>query len=237
MALENKETAEDIAVTDRLLSERNRVVVSQSVKEAMKESAAKASMNGSVVGDEDEDAPISLVGEDIKGKGKAKKGAATPAVAASHTKGKGKRMAPATTASSKDKKVVLTIEKSKARPPAAMLIPDLDEDDKIDAFVRRGFHISYFCSVTDAAGIGTERPAALRHIGSEPFQHPSALFSTVPSQLMSRATSDSRSHHSHTRYSPYARHSPSSISSLSDTRPRSRTMFQRASLLLYCLPF
>lgn len=141
MALENRETAEDMTVTDRLLSERNRVVLSQSVKEAMKESAAKASMNGSVVGDEDEDAAISLVGEDIKGKGRAKKGAAA---AASHTKGKGKRMVPATTTSSKDKKVTLTIEKSKARPPAAMLIPDLDEDEKIDAFVKRGFHIPFF---------------------------------------------------------------------------------------------
>jgi Ino eighty subunit 1 len=144
MALENRETAEDIAVTDRLLSERNRVVLSQSVKEAMKESAAKASMNGSVVGDEDEDAAISVVGDDvIKGKGKAKKGAATATAASSHAKGKGKRVATAPTASSKEKKVTLTIEKPKARQPA-MLIPDLDEDDKIDAFVKRGFHADSF---------------------------------------------------------------------------------------------
>jgi hypothetical protein len=131
MALENVETAEDAAVADRLLAERNRVVLSQSVKEAMKESAAKVSISGSV-GDEDEDAAVSLAGEEVfKGKG-GKKAAVASAL---HAKGKGKRTATLTPS-----KVILTIEKAKARQ-AAMLIPDLDEDDKVDAFVKREFDL------------------------------------------------------------------------------------------------
>lgn len=141
IALENRETAEDAAITERLLSERNRVVLSQSVKEAMKESA-KASMNGSVVGEDDDDAVASVVGEEVI-KGKGKKGVTASAVAASHAKGKGKRAIATSTTTSKEKKVILTIEKSKGRQ-AAMLIPDLDEDDKVDAFVRRGCHTFAF---------------------------------------------------------------------------------------------
>lgn len=142
MASENQETAEDAAVAERLLAERNRVVLSLSVKDAMKESAARASMNGSAVGDDDDEAAASVAGEEVvKGKG-GKKGASSGiavAVAASHAKGKGKRTVATPTGCSREKKVILTIEKAKARQ-AAMLIPDLDEDDKIDAFVKRAFH-------------------------------------------------------------------------------------------------
>src|SRR6266540_7526831 len=60
-----------------------------------------------------------------------------------------------------------------------------------------------------------ERSASGKHVSAEPFQHPSALFSTLPSQR-NRVTSEQRGHRG--RYSPYS----SSASSFSDVRSRYR---------------
>ena len=125
IAQENQETADDIAKADAMLALRNRIVVTQGVKDSLNKESTKASANGSVVGDDDDDATTSLVGEETKAKGKK---------AAVSAKGKGKR---ALAAAAKEKKVILTIDKSKARDMAPR-IPDLDDDEQmIDAFVKR----------------------------------------------------------------------------------------------------
>lgn len=105
MSQENQETAEDIATTDRLQTQRSRLV---QPKEEPKESTTCA-------GDDDDDA-ASLAGEEVRAKSK-------------HAKGKQVL---------KDK-IILTVDKSKAKEPI-MLLPDLDDDDEmIDAFVKRAY--------------------------------------------------------------------------------------------------
>ena len=103
MSQENQETAEDIATTDRLQTQRSRLV---QPKEELKEYTTCA-------GDDDDD---SLAGEEVRAKSK-------------HAKGKQVL---------KDK-IILNVDKSKVKEPI-MLLPDLDDDDEmIDAFVKRAY--------------------------------------------------------------------------------------------------
>ncbi len=110
MSQENQETAEDIVTTDRLQTQRSRLV---QPKEEPKESTTCAG--------DDDDAIASLAGEDVKAKSK-------------HANGKQVL---------KDK-IISTVDKSKAKEPI-MLLPDLDDDDEmIDAFVKRVSPIFFF---------------------------------------------------------------------------------------------
>lgn len=102
MSRENQETAEDIATTDRLQTQRSRLV---QPKEELKASSSFA-------GDDDDDA---TAGEDVKAKSK---------------QSKGKQVL-------KDR-ILLT---PKAKEPT-ILLPDLDDDKTIDAFVKRASMIS-----------------------------------------------------------------------------------------------
>ncbi|KAF8973759.1 hypothetical protein BDZ97DRAFT_392005 [Flammula alnicola] len=119
---ENQESPEDIAMAERLVTQRSRIVQNQGAKESGKASA-KASVNGSVVG-EDEEPPV-LPAEETKGKGKR-------AAPSTSIKIKGKRAA-----ATKEKKAVITKEKPKEMEPIA-LVPDLDDDDNLlEAFVKQ----------------------------------------------------------------------------------------------------
>ena len=132
MAQENQESAEDIAMTDKLVSQRSRIIQTQSVKDSAKGST-KASVSGSVAGDDD-DTPASVVGDEPKAKGKQR---AAPGAASAKVKGK-----RGAAAALKEKKVVPPKEKERPqkREPIA-LVPDLDDDDTmIDAFVKREPH-------------------------------------------------------------------------------------------------
>ncbi|KAF9535825.1 hypothetical protein CPB83DRAFT_753362 [Crepidotus variabilis] len=134
MTLENQESTEDIAMTDKLMNQRTRIVQTHGAKEALKGAAkasAKGSSSGSVADDDagvDDEASASVVAEEPKPKGKK------ATVSTLSTKGKGKRA----TGTTKEKpKVVLTVEKPK-EIKAIPKVPDMDDDDQmIDAFVKR----------------------------------------------------------------------------------------------------
>jgi len=126
---ENQETAEDLATTEKLMTQRNRIIQHHGTKETGK-SSAKASVNGSIIDDDEEvTAPAA---EETKVKGKR---AAPPTSA----KTKGKRTAPAT----KEKKPAVPKEKPQEREPTGHLPAefgddeDEEDDNLIDAFVKR----------------------------------------------------------------------------------------------------
>ena len=118
---ENRETAEDLVVTEKLMTQRSRIVQHHGTKETGKPSA-KASVNDSVLGDDEEMA----------------------APAPEEPKGRGKRSAPATSAKAKRAPIVKEMKPttSKETPPTKHLA-DVDEDEDeeddnlIDAFVKR----------------------------------------------------------------------------------------------------
>ncbi|KIM48014.1 hypothetical protein M413DRAFT_439710 [Hebeloma cylindrosporum] len=119
---ENRETAEDLAVTERLMAQRSRIVQHHGTKETGKASA-KVSINGSVIADDEEMAPPAVTEE---------------------PKGRGKRTAPATSAKAKrvaipkEMKPTAPKEKHVTKHLAKVDDDDDDEDDNlIDAFVKQ----------------------------------------------------------------------------------------------------
>ncbi|KAF9480041.1 hypothetical protein BDN70DRAFT_878070 [Pholiota conissans] len=125
--LENQESPEDIAMSEKLVSHRNRIVQNQGTKESGKASA-KASVNGSVVGDDDE-LPV-LPTEETKYKAKR----AAPVAASAKRKGKRAVI-------TKEKKTVVIKEKQKEKDPISAHLPDLDDedDDLLDAFIKQPY--------------------------------------------------------------------------------------------------
>lgn len=119
---ENRETAEDLAVTEKLLAQRSRNVQHQGTKETGKAPPAKASVNGSVIGDDEEMAPP----------------------APEEPKGRGKRTAPSTSTRARRAPIPKVMKPTplKEKPPTKHLAEVDDEDDEdddnlMDAFVKR----------------------------------------------------------------------------------------------------
>ncbi|KAJ3501479.1 hypothetical protein NLJ89_g9319 [Agrocybe chaxingu] len=124
MKQENQESAEDLALTERLVTQRTRIVQSHNVKESLKGAPAKIAANGSIAGDDEEHAVA--VSDDPTTKGRR------PAFTIS-IKGKGKRAANV----AKEKRSTPLKEKPKDREPIT-LVPDFDDDDNvIEAFVKQ----------------------------------------------------------------------------------------------------
>jgi Ino eighty subunit 1 len=108
-------------VTEKLLTQRSRSVQHHGAKETGK-ATAKASVSGSVIGDDDEMA----------------------ALAPEEPKGRGKRTAPATSAKAKRAPIAKEMKPtpSKEKHPTKHLAEVDDEDDEeddnlVDAFVKR----------------------------------------------------------------------------------------------------
>jgi Ino eighty subunit 1 len=122
---ENRETAEDFAMTEKLMTQRNRIIQHNGTKETSKVSA-KASVNGSVIVDDEE----MIAAAEEKGK---------RAVPVTSAKAKAKRTASAT----KEKKPAVSVERPQEREPTGHLPAELDEDEEddrlIDAFVKREY--------------------------------------------------------------------------------------------------
>jgi Ino eighty subunit 1 len=118
---ENQDSPEDIAMTEKLVNQRTRIVQTQGTKDSGKASN-KASVNGSIFGDDEE--PPAPVLPDVKKSTKSKRTA--PAE---------RRPRPETT---KEKKSVVIREKQKEKDTITLL-PDLDDDDDnlLDAFIKR----------------------------------------------------------------------------------------------------
>ena len=117
---ENRETAEDLAVTEKLMTQRSRIVQHHGAKETAGKASAKASVNGSVLGDDEEMA----------------------APAPEEPKARGKRTAPAKAkraATIKETKPTAPKEKPPTKHLAEVDDDDDDEEDDnlIDAFVKR----------------------------------------------------------------------------------------------------
>lgn len=130
MLCENQETEDDEDVADKLVAQRNLIMQTQTAKDAGKASN-KASLNGSIVGEDGQEEPPSIVVDEPKAKGKR---AAPSTAPATSSKAKGKRAAAAPT---KEKKPVAAKGKQKEREPVSVLPDPDDEDDLLDAFVKR----------------------------------------------------------------------------------------------------
>ncbi|KAF8167905.1 hypothetical protein B0H34DRAFT_683618 [Crassisporium funariophilum] len=208
---ENQESEEDLILSEKLVAQRTRIIQTQGTKESVKTSN-KASVNGSIMGD-DEEQPIPPP-QDVKGKGK--RGGTSSAA-------RGKR--PTTV---KEKIPIKPKEKLKEREPISHLADledDASDDNLADAFAKHRtlprhqqlFHHQY------------EHPV-------DRFSSRSG-----PPPMQKHVTSPERSYgvaHRH-RYSPYGQtlaHPSSSIKDLQRSRHKHqshnihqpRTMLQQA---------
>ncbi|KAH9486740.1 Ino eighty subunit 1 [Psilocybe cubensis] len=198
---ENQEPPEEVALAQKLILQRNRIIHNQATKVAEKASN-KASLSGSVAGD-DEDPPLSIIDE-VKAKGKRNASSASVKI-----KGKQRVHQEKKPTTSKPTKEV-----SKPRHSDRMALDfDLDDDDDdaeedtlIDALLDR-------------------RHMSSKQSGPEPAESFSSLFpSRIASQpIHRRSTMQSESQHNSksNRYSPYGSHNSKSTSPVKDTH-RSR---------------
>ncbi|PPQ69069.1 hypothetical protein CVT25_004245 [Psilocybe cyanescens] len=207
---ENKEPPEDIALAEKLITHRNHILANQATKEAGKASN-KASVNGSVAGD-DEEAPV-LVVESTKNKGKRN----APSVS-SRAKGKQRTTQEKKSATSKSTK-----EAQKVRHSDRMVLDfDLDDDDDdtlIDALL-------------DKRHMSSNRSKHSIQVQGESF---SSLFpSRIASQPIHRRNTLQSEHPygstKSSRYSPYGSHHSKAASPVKDIY-RSRYMAHPRSML------
>jgi len=127
IAEENKESPEDLLITEKLLSRRTRILRTHSAKEAEKGSNV-ASVNGSVMGDDEEPAPFPAQEDEPKSKNKR-----TASTVTAPAKGKAKR-----TTTKKVTPLTAPMVMEKPKESETFSVPDMDDDDQLyDAFVRR----------------------------------------------------------------------------------------------------
>ena len=136
--LENQDSPEDTAMAEKLVGQRNRIMQTQGAKD--KAASSMASVNGSVVGEDEEPPVLSAAAvEEPKAKGK-RSGASIvlPAASSSSVKMKGKRSA----AAAKEKKPAAAAAAPKEKHRDRELVPSVpdldDDDDMLDAFIKRG---------------------------------------------------------------------------------------------------
>ena len=118
-------------MTAKLVTQRIRIIESQAAKDSGKISA-KVSVNGSIAGDEEGSTNGTF--EDLKAKTKRTAPAATSKAAA-------KRNGIA-------ESIILTTKEKPKEQNFYTMIPDVDDDDQlIDAFLMRTYHLSFFMIV------------------------------------------------------------------------------------------